>query len=476
MSILGAMNTAMSGLNSQSAAFSNISENVANSQTVGFKEVDTSFQDILTESTALVNESGATVATPLYENNVQGTIAQSTDSLALAISGQGFFPVSSVIGTSTSGTPTFSSTQAYTRAGDFQMNQNGYLVNSAGNYLNGWTVNPTNGVVNANALVPIQVNQNTYNPVATANISLSANLPADAPLDQTKTPPQPDPVTSNVTVYDAVGEAHAVTLTWTPTVTNGAVVPNSWDLAVSSADDKTGTAAASTPATQSAPTPSNTATVTFGAQAAPAGTGGTTAPAGTISSVTADPTSTLSAPTAGNADTYNTVLPASLSFAMDFGDGPQSMTLNLGDFGSANGVTQYSGTTYSPHGLTQDGVPPGSYSGVTTTTAGDIIVNYSNGQSRTIAQVPVVTFNNPDGMQSLNGQAYTATTASGQPNTQNADTNGAGSLVTSSVENSNVDLAAQFSAVIVAQEAYSANTKLITTAQDLLQQTIDMKR
>jgi flagellar hook protein FlgE len=466
MSLFGAMNTAISGLNSQAAAFSNISDNVANSQTVGFKRVDTSFEDILTQSTALTNESGSAIAIPSYQNNIQGTISQTDNPLGLAISGQGFFPVSVSQGETPTGQPDLSSTPAYTRAGDFQMDKNGYLVNSAGNYLNGWTVDSATGLVNTNSLVPIQVNQSTYNPVPTSTLDLSANLPANPPIDSTTG--LADPVTSQVTVYDSVGAAHAVTLSWSqvadPSNTTGTTpLANTWVLTVTASGDT------------SSPAQVNTAEVTFGGTATTASGASVTAPAGTISSVTpyngAAGTSTLT-----TSNGYDASQPATLQFTANFGNGPQPITLNLGDYGSSTGLTQYAGTTYSPHGLTQDGVPPGSYSGVTTTTSGDIVVNYSNGQSRTIAQVPVVTFNNPDGLQRLNGQAFTATTVSGQPNTQDAGTNGAGSLVTSSTEASNVDIATEFSQVIVAQQAYSANTKLITTAQQMLQQTIDMKQ
>ena len=134
------------------------------------------------------------------------------------------------------------------------------------------------------------------------------------------------------------------------------------------------------------------------------------------------------------------------------------------------------GTTYNLRGLTQNGVPPGAFSSVTTQTNGDIVVNYDNGQSRTIAQVPVVTFNAPDTLQRQNGQAFTASTSSGTPLAECAGTNGAGNLVTQSVESSNVDIATEFSKLIVAQQAYSANAKLVTTADQMLQQTIDMKQ
>ena len=111
MSLLGAMNTAISGLNGQSAAFSNISDNVANSQTVGYKEVNTAFIDYLSVSNVTENQSGSVVTIPQYQNNVQGTLSQTSDPLGMAISGQGFFPVSSATSTA-GGQTTFSTTPA----------------------------------------------------------------------------------------------------------------------------------------------------------------------------------------------------------------------------------------------------------------------------------------------------------------------------------------------------------------------------
>ena len=103
-------------------------------------------------------------------------------------------------------------------------------------------------------------------------------------------------------------------------------------------------------------------------------------------------------------------------------------------------------------------------------------VNYDNGQTRTIAQVPLITFNNPNGLQRQNGQSFTATLDSGTPLAEAASTNGAGNLVTGSVEGSNVDIATEFSKLIVAQQAYTASAKMVTTAQAMLQTTINMKQ
>ncbi|MBV9537667.1 MAG: flagellar hook protein FlgE [Acidisphaera sp.] len=437
MSLFGSMNTAISGLTAQSAAFSNISDNVANSQSAGYKGVDTNFEDFITTSTATQNDSGAVVALPSYTNNVQGTIATSSDPLAMAITGQGFFAVSEAIATSVAtGQPTFSAQQYYTRAGDFSLDKNGYLVNSAGQYLNGWPVDASTGQVNQNQLAPIQVTQSSYSPVATSEVTLSANLPA--------TPAANAPVSSQVTVYDSLGTQHTITLNWTQNA------QGDWTVGVQSPDDV-------------ASANRGTAEVKFGTQSA------NPVPDGTVGSIGNASGSVTTSGFAANG-------PATLSFTTNFGNGPQPITLNLGSYGGSSGLTQFAGTTYSLQGLTQNGVPPGSYSGVTTTSAGDIVVNYNNGQSRTIAQVPVVTFNSPDSLQRQNGQAFTATLNSGNPIAQNAGSNGAGGLVTGSVEGSNVDIATQFSKLIVAQQAYSANTKVVTTANDLLQQTINMKQ
>jgi flagellar hook protein FlgE len=435
MTLFAALNSAISGLSAQSAAFSNISDNVANSQTVGFKSTDTAFIDYLTGSSAQANAPGAVVATPSYQNAVQGTLAQTNNPLNLAITGQGFFTVSKPEGVA-NGAVSFSQQAYYTRAGDFSLDKNGYLVNSGGDYLNGWAVNPQTGVVNRTALGPIQITQTQYNPVATSSVTLQANLPA--------TPAATTPVSAQIDVYDSLGTSHTVTLDWTQTS------PNVWSVSINAPDD---TAAAAR----------GTATVSFGAAS------GNAVPEGTVGSITGGTGSV-------STGTYTPGAAATLSFTDDFGAGAQTITLNLGTYGQSNGVTQYAGTAFSLQGINQDGVPPGSFSSVTTTKAGDVQVNYNNGQSRTIARVPVTTFNNPDALQRQDAQSFTATVASGNPASNDSGTNGAGGLVVSSVEDSNVDIASEFSKLIVAQRAYTANSKIVTTADELLQQTLDMKR
>jgi flagellar hook protein FlgE len=459
MSLFGAMYTAISGLTAQSAAFSNISNNVANSQTVGYKQVGTNFEDYLTQSNATENQSGSVISLPDYENDVQGTLTSTTAPLNLAISGQGFFAVSETDGTTSTGAPTFATQQYYTRTGDFTMDANGYLVNSAGQTLNGWEVNSTTGVVDTSKLVPIQVSVSNYAPKATSTINLDAGLPATAPAPSTTGGPN---VTSQLQVYDSEGTAHTVTLNWTQT-SDGV-----WNAQVISPDDTVAGTNGSSPT--STPGDLGTVTVTFGGNTS--GAVDQSAAAGTPSGISVDSNDggTITAPTS------NTTNAASFTFVANFGQGAQNVTVNLGNYGSSSGTTQYAGTSYQLNGLTQDGVAPGTFSSVTTTTSGDIQANYSNGKSLTIAQVPLTTFDAPDQLQSTNGQAYTATNNSGVALVGAAGSGRAGSLVTSAVESSNVDLATELSSLIVAQEAYSANAKVVTSADTLLQVTLDMKQ
>lgn len=429
MSLFGALTTALSGLGSQSAALGNISDNIANSQTVGFKRVDTTFMDYITISNSTVNEPGAVVAKPDYVNDVQGTVTQSDSPLALAISGQGFFSVSQNISSSATA-PQFGAQQYFTRAGNFAMNATGYLVNGAGAYLNGWPVLP-DGTLDSNTLAPIQISQAIYKPVETTVVSLSANLPPNSSTPIASV----TPVSSNVSVYDAQGQAHLLSLDFLST----GPATNAWTITVS--DDKGNTL--------------GTGTLGFGSD-------------GTLGFVTQ-----------GGVTQSTVGRPATLDLASIYPDastaGTQSITLNLGTIGNTDGVTQFAGSNYSLRGISQDGVPPGSFSSVTTTTAGDVVVNYDNGQSRRIARVPVITFAAPDELQRQSGSAFTATTSSGSPLAQNPGSNGAGDLVVRSVEQSNVDIATEFSQLIVAQQAYSANAKLVTTASDMMQTTLDMK-
>jgi flagellar hook protein FlgE len=434
MSLFGSLTAAISGLTAQSRALGNISDNIANSQTVGYKRVDTNFMSLITSSSQVDNRPGAVVGRPAYTNTVQGTIEQSENPLALAVGGQGFFSVAQAKGT-VNGQPIFDERQFFTRAGDFTRDADGYLQNGSGYYLKGWPVDSA-GNPDRTTIAPIRVNQQVFNPVATTQIQLSANLPADATTA---------PITTQAQLYDSLGRLHTVNLTFTNSL------PNQWTAQIDVPDDVNSSLR-------------GTADLNFGAGAAPV------VPDGTIGTFGITTGSVSPPATSANGD------PAALTFTVDFGEGPQTVSLALGQFGTATGLTQYAGTEFAVRNLEQDGVPLGSFAGLTTRANGDVAVNYDNGQSRVIARIPLVSFNDPEKLQRLDGQAFMRTPESGEARVTDAASNGVGKLVVGSVERSNVDIATEFTKLIVAQRAYTANTKVVTTSDEMLQDTINMRR
>ncbi len=445
MSLSGAMNTAVTGINAQSKALGNISDNVANMQTTGYKRVDTSFVSLITQATPQNHAPGGVLSRPLYMNNVQGTI-QSTGTITnLAIAGEGMFAVSQKTGVSTTGgTPTFATDPLYTRAGDFGLDNQGYLVNGSGYYLNGWAVDPTTGIVSKNATQPIQVTQLKDNPQQTTAIALSANLPTqpDPTLDVNGTnaattidmPPQA------VTVYDAQGTAHVIELNWSW----DSGTTDTWSLDVASTD----TSIASTILnTTNTPVPLQfytTNNTTTGAQA-----GSIDAIDGTSQSVGAD---------------------ASVTFDITYANGDtQTITLDFGSFGVAQQLTNFTGTDIDLNSATQDGLPPGSFRNLSITDDGMVTLNYDNGNKKTVYQIPIAQFQNYDGLQSEAGNAYSASSDSGTPTLLSAGANGTGAIQASSVEGSNVDVSAELVKMIQAQSAYAANARIISTANEMLQ-------
>jgi flagellar hook protein FlgE len=177
MGIFDALTTAVAGLQAQSFALQNISGNIANSQTTGYKETDTAFQDLVNEAALNEQTAGGVIATSVATNTVQGSIQNTSVATDMAINGDGFFVVSQPTGVSDN-QPQFSGIQDYTRAGDFQMDSSGYLVNSAGYYLMGVPINPTTGNPEGSVPQVLQFDNNFVPAQATTSISYQANLPS----------------------------------------------------------------------------------------------------------------------------------------------------------------------------------------------------------------------------------------------------------------------------------------------------------
>lgn len=407
-SIINAVHTAVSGLNSQSHAFSDLSNNIANSQTTGYKASTTSFEDYVTNN-ELANDgealSDSVVATTRQHNDNQGMVTSSTNSSALAISGNGFFNVVQATGQSNESTPVLGSQQYYTRNGDFSQDKNGYLVNTSGYYLEGYNVDSATGSLST-SLDPIQVPSTiAFRPTESTKLTMTGQLDGNP---------------TSATAYDSKGNAQTVSLNWTQ------VDATTWTVTNANNAD-------------------NTATVKFDAST------------GAIASVNGQ--SQASGSTA----------------SFDYEGSPQDMTVNLGTIGSTNGVSiATDGATPSGVTTVSDSVTSGNFSGISMQTDGSVMATFDNGYSQLVAKIPLTTFADPNSLSAQNGQAYTATAQSGSPQINAVNTNGAGTVTTGSVEESTTDLTGDLSKLIVAQQAYGANTKVVSTADQLLQTTLAM--
>jgi flagellar hook protein FlgE len=432
-SLFAALQVAVSGLNAQSSAIGNISDDLSNTNTIGYKGVDTKFESLVTESNATTNSPGGVKSYPYYTNSIEGDITSSNVDTSLAISGSGYFAVGQSVQDAT-GATSFTGTTYYTREGDFTLNAQGYLVNGSGYYLEGWgvTQSGTTTTVDSSKVAPIQISDLLDNPVATEKVDYAANLPSNAATDYTS-------AASTIVIYDSLGAQHTLSLSWSNTT-----VANEWTLTAACADAGV----------------SQTYTVDFN-------TSGGTAAAGTLKDIL---------DSGGNPETS-----AAISLTLPFtGAGSQTLSVNFGSFGSSTGLTQFSDSSSSPtvsvSSFDQDGIPRGSFQSLSIDDNGFLSINYDNGTNRVVDQIPVVTFFDEDKLQRSSGGVFTQTLTSGTARYTVAGTNGAGTIDPSSLESSNVDIATEFTNMIQAQRVYSANAKTVTTTDSMLQEVINIIR
>lgn len=168
--------------------------------------------------------------------------------------------------------------------------------------------------------------------------------------------------------------------------------------------------------------------------------------------------------------------PAQITFSVDYGDGPQTITLDLGTFGTGSALTEYEGSSINVISQLQDGSAQGTFRDVEIRENGDVVANYDNGNKRVIAKVPLVLFNDPNSLNRETGGVFTESSDSGRARFTDTGLNGAGTIAVSSLEGSNVDIAQEFTKLIVAQRSYTANTRVITTTDEMLTETINLKR
>ncbi|MEL6062893.1 MULTISPECIES: flagellar hook protein FlgE [unclassified Methylobacterium] len=446
MDLFSALQTSVSGLQAQSYAISNISGNIANSQTTGFKRVDTSFVDLMNESVPKRETSGSVLAQSQLTNTLAGNVVATSVPTNMAISGTGFFTVVQKTGDA-NGASTLGGTAMYTRRGDFTQDKDGYLVNGAGGYLTGTNLDPKTGQVKDTG--PIQINNVSLPAQVTTTINYAANLPATpATANYTATKDDtfggavgasvtaanaPDFVSKSiagpsVTVYTSTGAPLTLSTRWAKMNDATATTPATWNLFYASD-----------------PTVSATATDWTNA--------------GT--DFTFDSTGKMTAPATSPA-TINNVKIGDYTFP--------SINLNFG----TGDLTQYSDSTgaVTTNKLTQDGSTAGTLTSVAVGSDGKINGTFSNGTVAAIATVGIAQFANPDGLKGDTSGNYVQTVDSGPPL---SGLNGS-TISGASIEQSNTDIATEFSKMIVTQQAYSANTRVMSTAQTMMSDLLNVIR
>ena len=410
MSLLNAMYTGVSGLDAESDALNVIGNNVANANTTGFKESRAVFEDAVNSAIGSSDPEGAGVQmTSTQQDFTQGTLESTGQPTDLALSGNGFFVVSGSVDGQTG--------DFYTRNGQTTLNSNGTLVNPDGLALQGYAIQ-ANGQMSSQ-LGPITLQTAALSPKATDTMTVTANLNSSSAQPTAAWDPQNPASTSNfstsMTVYDSLGNGHNVSVYFANT---GNDTWQYYEIANGS-EVQGGTAG------QNVQIGSGTLTFnTSGALQSVATTGGTVA-----------------------------------------FDGAKAQTIDL-DVGTpiANGGTGLDGITQfgSPSAVSaqsQDGYASGDLSGVQIGSDGTVSGVYSNGQTIAVGQLAIATFGNNDGLSPTSGTLWAATQQSGEPALGAAGSGGRGTVVSGSLEQSNVDIATQFVDLIAHQRGFEASSK-----------------
>ncbi len=477
-----AMNSAISGLNSFQTAINYVSDNVANSQTAGFKRIDANFSSFVsTSSLRFVNPGGVT-ARPTFINDLQGSIVQNASPTAIAIAGAGWLPVQD--GTSTAGGLTGNSITQFTRRGDFTLDQNSFLVNGAGKFLFARSVpRPTTAVPNPTPnqgpLVPVQINQGQLPALATTLATYAANIPANAAVGTVYNG-------GTITVTDANGAAQPASVTWYNRTTAGGTLPGVAASATTGTAAIAASAAGLTPqwrAVITMPTSSVNGPESIALDFTFGTTVGTNAGLVTGIAVGGATGATLTAlPTAGTGRVVLSYSAPGLAAVpaqtvnLEFGTPNPASPTTASTLSTPGGTSQFGGTSISISTISANGYAAGTYNGAGVDSSGNVYTTYTNGQRLVQYQIALGTFNNARGLVRQNGEAFLDDPSAGFIGFNASQQGGAGGINPNSIENSNVDIGAEFTKMIVAQRSYSANAKIITTADEMLQEIVNLKR
>lgn len=429
--VLRAMYSGVSGLRAEGEALGVVGDNIANVNTVGFKGQRAVFKDVLGHSilagTASAMPGSGVEVGSVQQMFTQGSLMNTGVSTDLALNGDGFFVLQ--------GTVAGVQGNFYSRAGQFNIDNGGFLTNTDGLKVQGYAANPDGTF--AATMTSLQAPTSSIQPNATAEMTITANLDATSATPTAAWDPQDPANTANystsMTVYDSLGNSHALDIYFRKTSAN------TWDYHV----------------------------LAKGADMNPPVAGNVEVGSGNMAFTTDG--------------ALNTVTQTPIS--VTFGGGAtaaQAITLDFGTSIAAGG-TGLDGTTQfgSPSNVSsqsQDGYSSGDFSGVTVDGQGVVMGLYTNGQKLAIGQLAVAKFRANEGLGRAGQSLWIETRESGTAAMGTAGAGGRGAISAGALEGSNVDLAEEFVGLIQHQRAFSANSKTITTADEMLQELINIKR
>ncbi|HYP99690.1 MAG TPA: flagellar hook protein FlgE [Polyangiaceae bacterium] len=432
MTVLSSMNSGVSGLKAESDALSVTGDNIANVNTSGFKAQRAVFEDVLGHSILAGTSTGLPGSGvrigDVQQMFTQGTLSNTGVSTDVALNGDGFFVVK--------GTVDGVSSDFYTRAGEFAINKDGVLQNTSGLKVQGYQSNGDGTF--AASLSDVTAPTAALPARATTSMDITANLDSSAPVIAAAWDPQDPANTANfsttMTIYDSLGNGHSADVYFRKTA------DNAWDYHV----------------------------LVPGADMNPPVVGNSEIGSGAL---------TFTTDGALNAEAVTTAVSAT------FGGGAtaaQAITLNFGT-SIAEGGTGLDGTTQfaGPSNVSaqkQDGYASGDFSGVSIDGQGVVTGLYTNGQKIAMSQLGIAKFRSNDGLGRAGQNLWISTRESGTAALGTAGSGGRGATTGGALEGSNVDLASEFVSMIQHQRSFSANSKTISTADEMLQELIQLKR
>ncbi len=437
MTISSSLNAGVAGLNVNASRLATIADNISNSGTYGYKRSVADFHSMVISSGSGTYSAGGVRVTTQKLIDQPGALVTTNNSTDLAVRGRGFLPVTTgaAVDSGSGEFPLFMTT-----TGSFRTDSEGYLRTSTGVTLLGWPANADGTIPSfprdtGAGLEPVQVNVNQFTSEPTTRISLGVNLPG------TDTNPGADGAarTLSVEYFDNLGTSQSIGVNFTPTVPMAPPASNTWTMTMT--DSASGGAVI------------GEYTVEFDASRAAGGT---------IATVT----QAVGAP----GGVYN---PATGILTVDVDSGP--IDINIGDVGTGAGLTQLS-DNFAPTAISKDGSPVGNLISVEVDENGFVRANFDVGITRTVYQIPLIDLPNPNGLEASDNQLYSTSDASGSFFLWDAADGPTGDIVGFALEESATDVAAELTQLIQTQRAYSSNAKIITTVDEMLQETTNMKR